>query len=130
MANTDVVLSDLSGVLVPSPDSVRVVTGDTVTFATADGSAAFAFFSPDTTSVLSPKPSNACSIAAGTKAHFAFTSSQSGSYSAFFGRSADDAPDGFPGGTSEMLALRINLSVEPPPPFSGPSDSLGTGHGG
>ena len=129
MANTDVILSDDSGVLVPSPDSVRVVTGDSITFATADGRAAFVFFSPDAALVLSPKPSNPCSIAAGTKTHFSFTSSRPGSYSAFFGRSAGDAPGGFPGGTSEILALRINLSVEPPP-FSGPGDTVGTGHGG
>jgi len=129
MANTDVVLSNDSGVLVPSTDSIRVVSGDMITFATADGSEAFAFFSPDAASVLSPKPSNPCSIAAGTKAHFSFTSSQPGAYSAFFGRSAGDAPDGFPGGTSQILALRINLSDEPPP-FSGPADTLGTGHGG
>jgi hypothetical protein len=129
MTNTDVVISDLSGVLVPSPDSIRVVTGDTITFATGDGSAAFAFFSPDAASVLSPKPSSPCSIAAGTKAHFSFTSSRPGSYSAFFGRKPGDAPDSFPGGSSEMLVLRINLSDEPPP-FSGPADTLGTGHGG
>jgi hypothetical protein len=129
MANTDVVLSNDSGVLVPAPDSIKVVTGDTVTFATADGSEAFAFFSPEAASVLSPKPSNPCSIAAGTKAHFSFTSSRPGSYSAYFGHAPENAPDGFPGGTSEMLALRINFS-DGPPSFTGPSDSLGTGHGG
>jgi len=128
MANTDVLLTDNNGVLVPSPDSVNVVTGDTVTFATADGSAAYVFFSPDATSVLSPKPSNPSPIAAGAKAQFSFTSSQPGAYSAFFGHTGNDAPGGFPGGSSDVLALEINTSDAPP--FSGPGDTVGTGHGG
>lgn len=128
MTNTHVVLTDNQGVLVPSPDSVRVATGDSITLATADGRAALAFFSPDAESVLSPKPANPCPIPAGAKAHFTFTSSQAGAYSAYFGYGAGDAPAGFPGGTSEMLALEINVSVSPT--FSSPADTVGTGHGG
>ena len=127
MANTDVVLSDSDGVQVPSADSVRVVAGNTVTFATADGSAAFAFFSPDAASVLAPKPSSPFPIAAGAKAQFSFTSSDRGAYSAFFGRTPESAPGGFSGRISEMLALEINTSDAPP--FAGPGDTVGSGHG-
>ena len=128
MTNTHVLLTDNGGVLVPSPNSVRVAAGDTITLTTADGRAALAFFSPNAESVLSPRPANPCPIAAGAKAHFTFTSSQPGAYSAYFGYGTGDAPGGFPGGTSEMLALEINLSVSPT--FSGPADTVGTGHGG
>ena len=128
MAHTQVLLTNNDGVLVPSPDSVRVVTGDTIAFATADGRAAFAFFSPDAASALSPKPSNPCPISAHGKAHFAFTSSQPGAYSAYFGYAASDAPGGFVGGVTEFLKFEINASEGPP--FGGPGDTVGTGHSG
>jgi|SRR3954470_2064409 len=128
MANTDVLLTDNDGVLVPSADSIRVVSGDKVTFATSDGRAAFVFFSPDAISVLAPKPSNPSPIGAGAKAHFTFTSSAPGAYSAFFGHAAGDAPASFPGGSSQILKLEINTPDGPT--FSGPADTVGTGHGG
>lgn len=127
MAHTDVILANNDGVLVPSLDSVKVVTGDTITFATADGSAAFAFFSPDAIAILSPEPSNAYSIEAKAKAQFSFTSSQPGAYSAYFGYTAGDGPSSFPGGHSNTLALEINSADAPP--FSGPVDNVGSGHG-
>ncbi len=127
MAHTDVILASNDGVLVPSLDSVRVVSGDTITFATADGRAAFAFFSPDAIAVLSPQPSNPYPIAAEAKAQFSFTSSQPGAYSVYFSSAASDAPASFPGVRSEMLALEINSSDAPP--FSGPVDNVGSGHG-
>lgn len=128
MTHTDVVLSDSDGVLTPSPDSVRVAAGDTIAFSVANGREGFAFFSPDAASVLSPRPANPCPITAGGKAHFSFTSSQAGAYSAYFGYAASDAPDGFPGAHSEMLELEIDGSDSPP--FGGPSDNVGSGHSG
>jgi hypothetical protein len=128
MANTDVTLKDNKGVLVPSLDSVRVVAGDTITFSTVDGRAALAYFSPDAAAGLSPNPANPCPIATGAKAHFSFTTSDRGAYSVYFGYGAGDAPDSFPGGHSEILRLEINAPEAPP--FSGPTDSMGTGHSG
>jgi len=127
MANTDVLLTDRHGVLVPSLDSVRVVTGDTITFSTGDGRAAFAFFSPNAAAVLSPNPSASFPIAAGAKAQFSFTSSQPGAYSVYFGYASGDAPEGFPGGHSDVLQLKIS---GPGSSFGGPSDTMGTGHSG
>lgn len=127
MAHTDVVLASNDGVLVPSLDSVRVVSGDTITFATADGRAAFAFFSPDAIAILSPRPSDPYPIAAKAKAQFSFTSSHPGAYSVYFGYGTSDAPGSFPGVRSDMLALEINSSAAPP--FSGPVDNVGSGHG-
>jgi hypothetical protein len=128
MANTDVSLKDNKGVLVPNLVSVQVVAGDTITFSTVDGRAALAFFSPDAAAVLSPNPDNPCPIASGAKAHFSFTSSNRGAYSVYFGYGAGDAPDSFQGGHSEMLRLEVNAPDAPP--FSGPTDAMGTGHGG
>lgn len=126
MAHTDVTLTNEDGVLVPSADSVSVVSGDTVSFATADGSAAFVFFSPDAISVLSPKPDSAFEIAAGTKAEFSFTASKPGAYSAYFAGNAGGAPGGFLSGNSTVLQLEIQTSDLPP--FPGPGDTVGSGH--
>jgi hypothetical protein len=128
MANTDIKLINNDGVLVPSSGSVSVVIGDTVSFSTSDGSPAFAFFSPDATSVLSPKPASPFAIAAGKTAAFSFSSSQPGAYSAFFALHASPTPARFPGGKSQALRLEILTSDQPP--FTGPSDTVGTGHGG
>ena len=128
MANTDVTLINDNGTLVPSADSVHVVSGDTVSFSTSDGSPAFAFFSSDAIAVLSPKPVGPFPIAAGKKAEFTFSSSQPGSYSAFFGPDAASAPAAFPSGESQLLRLEIDASIAPP--FTGPGDTMGTGHGG
>jgi|SRR5580700_2869913 hypothetical protein len=129
MANTHITISNDQGVLVPSADSVQVVSGDTVSFSTQDGSPAFVFFSPDAIAVLAPKPASPFPIAAGKKASFSFTSSQPGSYSAYFGHDIGSAPATFPNGKSQALRLEINSSFQPPP-FSGPGDTMGTGHGG
>ncbi len=128
MANTHITLFNDRGTLVPSADSVQVVSGDTVSFSTKDGSPAFAFFSPEAMAVLSPKPASPFLIAAGKKAEFSFSSSKPGSYSAYFGSGAGSAPTTFPNGNSQALRLEINSSFQPP--FSGPSDTVGTGHGG
>jgi len=128
MANTDITLFNDQGTLVPSAFSVQVISGDTVSFSTKDGGPAFAFFSPDAIAVLSPKPANPFPIAAGKKAEFSFSSSKTGSYSAYFGLDAGSAPTTFPNGSSQALRLEINSSFQPP--FSGPSDTMGTGHGG
>lgn len=126
MANTDVTLINQNGTLVPSADSVQVVSGDTVSFSTSDGGAAFAFFSPDAIAVLSPRPASPFPIAAGKAAKFSFSSSQSGSYSAFFARNAGAAPAKFPDRNSNALRLEIDTSDSPP--FSGPADTMGKGH--
>jgi hypothetical protein len=126
MAHTDIKLIDSEGILVPSADSVPVVSGDTVSFSTADGGAAIAFFSPDAISVLSPRPASPFPIGAGTKAEFSFSSSAAGAYSAYFTRKGDAAPGKFPADRSQMLRLEIDTSIAPP--FPGPGDHMGTGH--
>jgi len=127
MAHTDITLIDNDGILVPSAGSVSVVSGDTVSFSTENGRAAFAFFSPDAISVLSPRPASPFPIEAGKKAELSFSSSAAGAYSAYFAYTSASVPK-FPTDRSQQLRLEVDASIAPP--FSGPSDTMGTGHGG
>ena len=128
MAHTDIKLIDSDGILVPSADSVSVVSGDTVSFSTSDGRPAFAFFSPDAIMVLTPRPTSPCEIAAGKTADFTFSSSEPGAYSAYFALTGDSAPGQFPTDRSQALRLEVDMSIALP--FPGPGDTMGTGHGG
>lgn len=110
MANSNVLLIANNGVYVPNLPSVAVVAGDTVSFATSDGSAVLLFFSSDAASVLSPAPGNSFQLAAGATASFTFTSSASGAYSVYFGASGDSAPSSFPTQVSQNLMLEISDS--------------------
>ena len=127
MANTDITLIDNDGILVPSAGSVSVVSGDTVSFSTEDGRAAFAFFSPDAISVLSPRPTSPFPIEAGKKVGFSFSSSAAGAYSAYFAYKSGSVPK-FPTDRSQQLRLEVDASIAPP--FPGPGDTMTTGHGG
>ena len=122
MANTNITLIDDGGIYVPSASSVPVVAGDTVSFATNDGSAVLLYFSPDAASVLSPAPSSPYQLAAGGTAAFTFKSSASGAYSVFFG----SAPASYPGAVSQVLSLQIG-GVVTPPPFGGPHTVINPG---
>ncbi len=123
MANNDVTFVNESGVYVPSIQSVNVVSGDTISFATNDGSAVLLFFSPDAVSVLAPKPVNPFPMAAGARAVFSFSSSAPGAYSVFCGPTPDAAPASFPGNISNTLFLAVSSTVVPT--FD---EKMGTGH--
>jgi plastocyanin len=110
MANTAITLVDKGGVYVPSVSSVPIVKGDTVTFSTSDGTHVVLFFSPDASSIMSPAPGKAFSLAAGQKATFTFTASEPGAHSAFFGPHAGAAPSSFPSAVSEILTLETGAA--------------------
>ena len=123
MASTEVTLVNKGGKYSPSAASVAVVKGDTVTFSTSDGSAAYLFFSPGAAAVLSPAPGKAFQLAAGKKAAFTFTSSSPGAYSAAFGANADSAPGSFAGGNSSVLVLEggaLRVGAAAPAAFGNP----------
>jgi hypothetical protein len=128
MAHTDIKLINSDGILVPSADSVPVVSGDTVSFSTSDGGPALAFFSPDAIAALSPRPASPFPIAAGKTADFTFSSSKPGAYSAYFALAGGSAPGQFPTDHSQALRLEVDMSIAPP--FPGPGDTMGTGHSG
>ena len=127
MSKTEVTLVKNSGAIIPSTDSVPVVAGDGVSFSTSDGSTAYAFFSPDAMSVLSPKPASPLAIHSGHKAEFTFSSSKAGAYSVFFGAGTDTEPGNFSVQTSSVLRLEVMMPPAPPP-FSGGSDGMNRGH--
>lgn len=122
MANTNITLINDKGAYVPSVPSVPVVAGDTVSFATSDGSAAQLFFSPAAASVLSPAPASPFQLAAKGNAAFKFTSSAPGAYSVF----TNSAPGRFPGNVSKVLNLEVG-PVAAPPKFGGPHDTINPG---
>jgi len=127
MAKTEVTLNNDSGVYVPSTDSVPVVAGDAVSFSTSDGSTAYAFFSPDAISVLSPRPASPFPITSGHKGELTFSSSKPGAYAAFFGSDPKAGPENFPQHATNVLRLEISVPAEPPP-FSSGGDEMSRGH--
>lgn len=108
MANTAIILTNEEGALVPSLPSVPVNSGDTITFSTSDGSAAFLFFSPGAISVLSPTPVNPVQVSAATT--FSFLSSSPGAYSVYFETTAAATVPDFPVVPSASILLEIDLS--------------------
>jgi hypothetical protein len=116
MKHTEITLTNNNGVLVPSADSVSVVSGDTIAFSTTDGSTAVLFFSPGAVAVLSPPPSGPVTSAGSEKITFTFTSSDAGAYSVFFETSSSATHPPFPVQESKSLHLE--------------TDSKGSGFGG
>lgn len=127
MTRTDVTLVNNRGVYVPSMDSVKVVAGDAISFGTSDGSTAYAFFSPDAVSVLTPRPAEPYAIHGSGKSELTFSSSGRGAYSVYFGSDPGIRPGAFPPGSSDVLRLELILPQEPPT-FSGGSDTMTSGH--
>jgi len=123
MVNTDVTLVNNGGTYVPSTQSVNVVSGNTISFETSDGSAVLLFFSPGAASVLTPKPVGAFPIAAGGRAVFSFSSSAPGAYSMYCGSTPDSAPANFPSAVSNALFLEVFSSV-----VVSFNEKMGTGH--
>lgn len=128
MANTEVTLVHTDGTYVPSVASVPVVSGDTVSFTTDDGSAALAYFSPAALAALSPKPSNPATVGAAGRSVFSFATSNPDAYAVVFAAQGSPAPANYPAGARGDLVLEFEASDAPP--FTGPNDSPTTGHSG
>ena len=126
MANTDVTLINNGGVYVPSTASVAVVDGDTLSFSTSDGNAAYLFFSPDAMPALSPNPGTPFHLSPGARANFRFITSAQGAYSVLVGATPNNAPTHFAVNRTQELVLQTNLSGDLPG-FS-THDTMTTGH--
>lgn len=113
MANTDVTLVHTDGTYVPSVTAVSVVSGDTVSFSTDDGSAALAYFSPAALAVLSPTPANPATIGAAGQSVFSFASSGPAAYSVVFAAQGSPPPPNYPAGASGNLVLEFEASDAP-----------------
>jgi len=68
------------GMRIPSTPTVIIVSGDTVTFKTEEGADTDLYFSPETASVLSPKPTNQVSLTFGQALSYTFTAPLPGVY--------------------------------------------------
>jgi len=118
MATTAIILTNDNGTLSPSQFSVPVTSGDTVTFSTSDGSAAYLFFSPGAAAVLSPAPSSPVEVSS-IAVSFAFTTSDPGTYSVFFETAPDATVPDFPvipSGLLELLIDTTNIGFGSPDP--------------
>jgi hypothetical protein len=120
MANTAITLVPEEGILVPSQPSVAVVSGDSVSFSTSDGSPGFLFFSPGAAAALSPTPTHPYALD-GSKSEFTFITSAPGQYSVYFETSASATPPPFPVSTSAQLLLEIDDTGVG---FGGPDDKI------
>ena len=114
MANTNVTLVHTDGTYVPSMTAVSVVSGDTVSFSTDDGSAALAYFSPAALAVLSPTPTNPATIGAAGRSVFSFATSNPDAYSVVFAAQGSPAPANYPDGPSGNLVLEFEAPNAPP----------------
>jgi hypothetical protein len=109
MSSTIITLTSEQGAVSPSQPTVPVNTGETVSFATGDGSTAYLFFSPDAASILSPAPASPVAVST-APVTFSFTSSAPGAYSVYLETSATVSLPEFPAVSSTGLALLIDLS--------------------
>jgi hypothetical protein len=109
MANSSVTLTLEEGILVPSQPSVPFVSGNSVSFATSDGSPAYLFFSPAAIAALSPPPSVPYALN-GSGAEFTFASSEPGHYSVYFETTPSATPPPFPVSSSTQLLLEVDSS--------------------
>jgi len=95
MANTDVVLRDELGLRVPSVPKVAVVASDTVTFTVEHGANSALYFSPESASILSPKPGNPVHLSFGHALTYTFEASTPGAYGVITQAPGDPAPESF-----------------------------------
>jgi hypothetical protein len=111
MAHTDITLIHNGGNFVPSAARVQIVSGDTVSFETSDGTPVVLFFSPDAAAILTPAPAQPFPIAPKGKAVFAFSASSPGAHSVAFRRNTHSAPSSFPSETSLELILEAGVML-------------------
>jgi hypothetical protein len=109
MSTTAITLTSEQGAVSPSLTSVLVNNGDTVTFATGDGSTAFLFFSPAAAGILSPTPASPVAVSS-TPVSFSFTASGAGVYGVYLETAADVSVPEFSGAPSNTLAILTDLS--------------------
>jgi len=118
MANIDVVLRDELGLRVPSTPKVAIVAADTVTFTVEHGANSALYFSPETASILSPKPGNPVHLSFGHALTYTFEASVPGAYGVITQAPEDPAPESF------------NFGEPPAPPVLVIQPGKGTNFGG
>ncbi len=119
MANIDVVIRDEMGLRVPSDPELAVVPGDTVTFTVEDGANSALYFSPETASILSPKPGVRVDLDFGQKLIYTFEVAGPGVYGVITQAPEASTPESFdfgPPSDPPILVVRPGQGVDFPVP--------------
>ena len=121
MANTDVVLRDEMGLRVPGVPQVAVISANSVTFSVEEGANSALYFSPETASILSPKPKAQVGLACGQALNYSFTAPAHHAYGVIVQDPDATAPQKFEFGAPETpptLVIQPGSSVV----FTGPDN--------
>jgi len=125
MANTDVVLRDELGLRVPSIPLVMIVASDTVTFSVEHGANSALYFSPETVTILSPKPGVQVHLTFGHALTYTFEAPALGAYGVITQAPGDPAPEFFNFGepaTPPALVIQPGKGLA----FPGPTNNTQT----
>jgi hypothetical protein len=95
MESTDVVLRDEMGLRVPSVPEVAVISANSVTFSVEEGANSALYFSPETASILSPKPGARVELAFDQKLVYTFGGAVHGTFGVITQAPGDPAPESF-----------------------------------
>lgn len=95
MANTDIAIRDEMGARVPSVPEVPIIPADTVTFTVEGGANSALYFSPETLSILSPKPGVKVDLPFGHSLTYTFETPGEGAYGVITQATEDPAPESF-----------------------------------
>jgi hypothetical protein len=122
MPNTKVVIRDEMGLRVPSIPNVTIVASDTVTFTVDEGADTALYFSPETASILSPRPSPRVDLSFGQKLTYMFSSPGSSAYGVITQAPKDSAPNKYDFGKPAEPPVLV-LQPGQGPVFSGPDNT-------
>lgn len=110
------------GFRVPSVSNVNIVSSDTVTFTVEEGANSALYFSPDTASILSPKPDPRVDLEFGHKLTYTFATPGSIAYGVIVQAPEVPDPETFDFGVPldpPALVVQVGMGVN----YGGPTNS-------
>ena len=122
MPNTKVVIRDEMGMRVPSVPNVTIVLSDKVTFTVDEGAESALYFSPETASILSPKPGPRVDLSFGQRLTYTFSAPGSTVYGVIIQAPKDSAPNKYDFGKPAETPVLV-LQPGQGPVFTGPDNS-------
>jgi hypothetical protein len=126
MATTIILIRDELGLRVPSASSVKVVSGDRVTFTANSGADSSLYFSQSAAAILSPSPDSPVSLPSGASVSFTFGSPSGQAYGVIVQAPEVSAPTDFdlgPPAEPPMLVIQPGEGSS----FPGPVQPIKTG---
>ena len=126
MSNSRVVIRDDAEFRVPTPDSITLTPGGSVTFEAQDADSAL-YFSPSTAAILSPTPRAPLDLKSGKSATFTFAHTISpGSYGLITQAPGDSAPQTFDFGAASTPPVLVIQPGSGGGDFPVPDNGTGT----